>query len=74
MEKQYHEKYREGGELAPVDVELVRRTCLAPCYTTGNDRYSDNKLAFHQFIMERDSWKDKYVLDYACGTGDWAAY
>lgn len=73
-EKEYHERFREGGELVPVDVDEIRRTCLAPCYTTGNDRYSDNKMAFHQFIKERSGWEHKYVLDYACGDGAWAAY
>jgi ubiquinone/menaquinone biosynthesis C-methylase UbiE len=73
-EKKYHEQFREGGELPAVDVDEVRRTCLAPCYTTGSDRYSDNKMAFHRFIKERDSWENKYVLDYACGDGAWAAY
>jgi ubiquinone/menaquinone biosynthesis C-methylase UbiE len=31
-------------------------------------------MAFHAFILERDTWIDKYVLDYCCGDGAWATY
>jgi ubiquinone/menaquinone biosynthesis C-methylase UbiE len=73
-EKEYHEQLREGGELPLVDINEIHRTRLAPCYTTGSDHYSDNKAAFHEFIKVRDTWEGKYILDYACGDGEWAAY
>ena len=74
-EKAFFEKYRaDDPPLEPVDLVAIRRTKLAPCYTTGDDRYSDNKRAFHRLIERDGGWSDKYVLDYACGTGMWAIY
>ncbi|PKL50528.1 MAG: hypothetical protein CVV39_01330 [Planctomycetes bacterium HGW-Planctomycetes-1] len=76
VEKQFHEIYRDGsGPLEPVNVEQVRSTILSPCYENGNDRYSDNKKAFHDLILHDGGWRDKKVLlDYACGNGVWAIY
>ena len=77
IEKEFHEQYRVDlaeSSFFIVDVEEVRRTLLQPCYTTGNDRYSDNKMAFHQIIQRDGGWAEKVVLDYACGEGTWATY
>ena len=73
-EKEFHEHLHEGGVLPAVDVEQVRRDHLSPCWKTGVDRYSDNKMAFHAFIQERGGWRDKYVLDYGCGDALFAMY
>ena len=73
-EKEYHEHFRETRDLPDVDVEDIRRTCLSPCYETGGDRYADNKMAFHRFIADHETWEGKYVLDYGCGDGIWATY
>jgi SAM-dependent methyltransferase len=74
-EKAFFEQYRtDDSPLSPVDVAEIQRTKLAPCHTTGDDRYSDNKRAFHQRILRDGGWENKYVLDYACGTGMWSIY
>jgi ubiquinone/menaquinone biosynthesis C-methylase UbiE len=73
-EKEFHERYREGGPLPLIDVEKIRKDYLSPCWETGVDIYSDNKMAFHEFIKERCHWIDKYVLDYGCGDALFATY
>lgn len=73
-EKEFHEQFREGGPLPLVDVEQVRRDHLSPCWETGVDIYSDIKMAFHEFILQRGGWKGRYVLDYGCGDALFAAY
>lgn len=74
-EKAFFEEYRADQQpLEAVDVDEVRRTKLSPCYTTGDDRYSDNKQAFHELILRNGGWAGKHVLDYACGSGMWAIY
>lgn len=74
-EKQFFEQYRaDAAPLEPVDIDEIRRTKLAPCYTTGDDRYSDNKMAFHALIQAQGGWQGKHILDYACGNGQWAIY
>ena len=76
IEKAYHEVYRDGeGPLEAVDVQKVNSTIFQPCYANGNDRYSDNKIAFHKLILKDGGWSGKnMLLDYACGDGFWSAY
>ncbi len=73
-QKQFHEAYRcrEGAPL--ITIEQVRRSELQPCYTTGSDRYSDNKMEFHKILEQHGGWQGKYVLDYGCGSGLWTTY
>jgi len=75
-EKWFHEEYRDGeGPLPPVTIEDVHTALLQPCYTTGSDWYSDNKMAFHELILRDGGWSGKnMLLDYACGNGSWAIY
>ena len=75
IEKAHFEQKRDGaGPLPLVVVEEVQRRDLQPCFTTGSDRYSDNKMAFHRLIHREGGWEGKTVLDYACGNGLWATY
>ncbi len=75
VEKEVHERLYEGEDPLPmVSIDEVRKTLLSPCYETGNDKYSDNKMAFHELILREGGWKDKVVLDYACSNGGWSIY
>jgi len=74
QEKDFHERFRKGGPLPLVEVEKVRKDLLSPCWESGVDIYSDNKMAFHEFIKHRCHWIDKYVLDYGCGDALFATY
>ena len=74
-ETSYHNEFHDGaGPLPLVSVEEVEAKSLQPCYTTGHDKYSDNKQAFHKIMHADGGWASKHVLDYACGKGAWAVY
>jgi len=74
-EKSFYDEFYDGaGPLPPVSVEDVEVRSLQPCYTTGHDKYSDSKQAFHKIMHADGGWKGKHVLDYACGNGAWAIY
>lgn len=74
-EKEYHERYyHRDYPQKLMDVEQFRREHMSPCYTTGLDRYSDNSMAFDELLRQRGGWKDKVILDYACGLGKWSVY
>lgn len=74
-EKQYHDAFYAGDSPLPeVVIAEVRELSLKPCYQTGRDKYSDNKMAFHEIIHRDGGWSGKHVLDYACGRGSWAIY
>lgn len=45
---------------------------LRPCFEGDGDLYSENRMFFHTMLDGR--WNNKYVLDYACGQGNWAIY
>ena len=45
---------------------------LRPCFEGSGDHYSENRMFFHTILDE--VWRGKYVLDYACGSGNWAIY
>lgn len=70
-EKEFHDSHYDAP-LQPVVVEELRRTRIQPCYTTGDFPDADNTCEFHKII--NGEWKDKLVLDYACGNGTWAIY
>lgn len=75
LSKEYYELYYDAEyPLPPIDLEQRRRERLQPCYTTGVDHKTDNKMAFHELILRTGGWEDKSVLDYACGDGSWAAH
>jgi SAM-dependent methyltransferase len=75
IEKEHFERKRDGeGPLPPVVVDQIRERELRPCYGGGSDRYSDNKMAFHEVIATGGGWEGKTVLDYGCGNGTWATY
>jgi ubiquinone/menaquinone biosynthesis C-methylase UbiE len=71
-EVSYWNERRRAHPLDEIRVEAVEKYLLQPCFETGSDRYSDNKRAFHD-VLNR-CWRGRHVLDYACGTGDWAVY
>jgi len=75
IEKDFHERLREGKHpLPPVKIDDIHRMYLQPSYTSGKDKYSDNKMAFHEIIYRDGGWKNKLTLDYGCGDGTWAVY
>ena len=74
IERQWHNEDYAGRPLDLLDVQAFESARLSPCYTTGTDRYSDNKMEFHNLIRAREGWEGKYVLDYACGLGEWSVY
>ena len=74
IERQWHNQDYAGDPLDLLDVGAFEAARLSPCYTTGKDRYSDNKMEFHNLIRAREGWEGKHVLDYACGLGEWSVY
>jgi len=71
----FHNKFYKGKKELPfIYVKKFQREIIQPCYTTGTDFYSDNRQAFHEIIQNDGGWKGKYVLDYACGLGNWSIY
>jgi ubiquinone/menaquinone biosynthesis C-methylase UbiE len=72
-ETEFWNKRRREKEIQYVAVNEVENIILSPCYESGNDRYSDNKKEFHEKYLQKQ-WKNKHVLDYACGYGNWAIY
>lgn len=46
---------------------------LRPCFEGGTgDCYAENRRFFHTLLD--GIWKDKHVMDYACGSGKWSVY
>jgi ubiquinone/menaquinone biosynthesis C-methylase UbiE len=74
MKAFYETRYDSYGTLPLVEVETRRRERLQPCYSTGRDHKSDNKMAFHDLIVRTGGWQQKSVLDYGCGDGTWSVY
>jgi len=70
-EKDYHDVHYDVP-LEPVDIEDICKNQLQACFTTGSHHRTDNLREFHAIINEE--WKDKVVLDYVCGNGQWAVY
>jgi SAM-dependent methyltransferase len=58
----------------PIDVQQVLAHDLTPCYAGTGDYYSENRAAFHDLLRRDGGWTGKHVLDYACGSGNWAIY
>ena len=50
IERQWHNEDYAGDPLDLLDVGAFEAARLSPCYTTGKDRYSDNKMEFHNLI------------------------
>lgn len=71
-EKNYWDSHRKNVSERIITAENVQNEVLKPFYEGGLDKYSCNKIAFHQLLD--CSWEDKHVLDYACGSGLWAVY
>lgn len=71
-EKAYWANVRSGtGERRIVPAE-VQANELRPCFEGSGDLYSENRFFFHSVL--NNEWKNKYVLDYACGQGNWSIY
>lgn len=62
---------REDERLfSPAEMEVSE---LRPCFEGGTgDCYAENRRFFHTILD--GIWKDKHVLDYACGPGKWPVY
>ena len=71
-EKAYWANVRSRtGERVIVPAEIQANE-LRPCFEGSGDLYSENRMFFHSVL--NDAWKNKYLLDYACGQGNWAIY
>ena len=72
QEKAYWADVRaRAGErlISPAKIEANE---LRPCFEGTGDHYSENRMFFHA-VMD-GIWKDKNMLDYACGLGNWSVY
>lgn len=73
VEKKYWNKRIENKtpilKFNPDDFE---RKYLNPCFIGNGDYDSDERYFFHRII--NGEYKNKYVLDYACGNGTMAIY
>lgn len=58
-----------GRRIVPAEVHANE---LRPCFEGSGDHYSENRAFFHSIL--NNEWNGKYVLDYACGRGNWSIY
>jgi len=73
VEKNYWNKRSVNtSPILKFNADEFERKYLNPCFIGNGDYDSDERYFFHKII--NDGYKNKYVLDYACGNGTMAIY